>query len=83
MRPWLRGLRRAPGLINPEGALVILAVHSHGPALSGKALESQLRSYLGGCTVVIGTLPGGFAAAPAEVPTTDGECSTIQISPHA
>ena len=70
------------GLKNPEGALVILAVHSHGPALTGQGLKSQISSYLGGCTDVIGTVPGGFAAGPSEVPNAIGECATIQISPH-
>ena len=64
-------------------ALVILAVHSHGPKLTGQALKSQLQSYTGGCDSFIGSLPGGFAASQAEVPVAVGECSTIQVSPHA
>lgn len=71
------------GLLNPEGALVITALHSHGPALSGDELAYQTSSYLGGCESVIGTLPGGFSASPDEIPSALGECSTIQISPHA
>jgi len=71
------------GLINPAGALVILAVHSHGPAQSGQVLRSQISSYLGGCQVVIGTLPGGFSADASQVPDAAGECSTIQVSPHS
>ncbi|MCO5191246.1 MAG: hypothetical protein M9918_24045 [Anaerolineae bacterium] len=71
------------GLIDPSGALVVLAVHSHGPKQTGQVLASQLSSYLGGCEVVIGTIPGGFAAGPDEVPVEVGECSTIQMSPHA
>lgn len=71
------------GLTSPEGALVILAVHSHGPKQTGQVLKSQLQSYTGGCETFIGTVPGGFAASQAEVPDAVGECSTIQVSPHA
>ena len=71
------------GLINPDGALVIVALHSHGPALEGDELEHQLSSYLGGCEAVIGTLPGGFSASLDEIPDAAGECATIVISPHA
>ena len=81
--PGFEGCGGPVGLNNPEGALVILAVHSHGPALHGQDLHSQISSYVGGCTVFIGTVPGGFAAGPSEVPDDVGECSTIQISPHA
>jgi hypothetical protein len=70
------------GLLNPEGALVVLAVHSHGPALTGQGLVSQIGSYLGGCEVVVGTVPGGFAASAGEVPDALGECATFQVSPH-
>ncbi len=68
-------------LENPEGALVILATHSHGPALSGEALENQLSTFSGGCDVFLG--PDGFAAGPGDLPDEVGECSTIQLSPHA
>jgi hypothetical protein len=71
------------GIVNPEGALVIVALHSHGPKQSGDVLEGQLNSYLGGCEQVIGTVPGGFAADVSEVPDASGECATIQVSPHA
>ena len=71
------------GLTNPEGALVIVALHSHGPALEGADLSHQLSSYLGGCEAVIGTLPGGFSASADEIPDAAGECATIVISPHA
>ena len=71
------------GLESPEGALVIQAVHSHGPKQTGQVLKSQLQSYTGGCEAFIGSLPGGFAASQAEVPVAVGECSTIQVSPHA
>jgi len=70
------------GLVNVDGALVVLAVHSHGPKLTGQDLKSQISSYLGGCQTFIGTLPGGFAASEAEVPVNIGECSTTQVSPH-
>ncbi len=71
------------GIINPAGALIIPALHSHGPSQSGADLEYQLASYLGGCDGIIGTIPGGFSASPEEIPDQPGECATIQISPHA
>lgn len=68
------------GLVNPAGALVNLAVHSHGPALTGAALESQLNSFTGGCAEFLGA--GGFAGSSLELPVTEGQCSTIQQSVH-
>ncbi len=70
------------GLVNVDNALVVLALHSHGPRLEGQALKSQISSFLGGCENFIGTGPGGFAASYSEIPTNVGECSTFQISPH-
>ena len=67
-------------LSNPMGADVILAVHSHGPALQGTDLAAQMSSYLGGCDVFLG--PGGFATSMSDVPANPGECSTIQVSAH-
>ena len=81
--PGYEGCGEPVGLLNPSGALVITALHSHGPALTGDDLANQLSSYLGGCETVIGTLPGGFSASPEEIPDAPGECSTIHISPHA
>ena len=69
------------GLVNTDGALVVLAVHSHGPKLSGQALKEQISSYTGGCDEFIGV--DGFATAPEFVPSEVGQCSTIQLSPHA
>ena len=68
------------GLVNPEGAVVNLAVHSHGPVLSGQELADQLTSFTGGCEEFLGA--GGFAGHPGEVPDSAGECSTIQQSIH-
>lgn len=65
-----------------DSALIILAVHSHGPALTGPDLVSQISTYLGGCTDFTGSIPGGFAANESEVPDASGECSTFQVSPH-
>lgn len=70
------------GLVDVDNALVVLALHSHGPRLEGQALKSQISSFLGGCDDFIGTGPGGFAASYSEIPTNVGECSTFQISPH-
>jgi hypothetical protein len=68
-------------LEDPTGALVVLAVHSHGPALTGQALKEQISSFSGGCDVFLG--PDGFAAGRGDLPVEIGECSTIQMSPHA
>jgi hypothetical protein len=76
---------RAIGLTNPRGAQVALLLHSHGPALTGTALASQLSSFTGGCQVFQGDLemPGsGLADGPEDVPDAVGECSTIQASVH-
>jgi len=74
-----------PGLIEPESALVILAVHDHGPALTGQALEGQISSFLGDChNGSIGNM-FGFATGPDDIPDEPheaGQCSTIQHSPH-
>lgn len=67
-------------LMNPMGAQVILAIHSHGPAQNGKTLAAQMSSYLGGCAVLLG--PGGFAVTPDLIPDEVGECSTIQLAFH-
>ena len=70
----------ALGLTDPAGAEVHLALHSHGPKLTGQALVAQLSSFTGGCNVFLG--PDGFAAGPGDVPDEVGECSTIQQSTH-
>jgi hypothetical protein len=67
-------------LMDPFKAEVLLAVHSHGPALRGTALKQQLNSFLGGCQAFLG--PDGFAAGPGDVPDAVGECSTLQFSVH-
>lgn len=72
---------RATGLLNPRGAEVHLALHSHGPALSGQVLKSQINSFLGGCEVFLGN-EFGIADGPEAVPSSEGECSTIQASIH-
>ncbi len=70
----------AIGVIDPRTADVMLLVHSHGPAVPGQVLKSQLSSFLGGCSVFLG--PDGFAAAPEDIPLAVGECSTFQVSVH-
>lgn len=67
-------------LIDPFRAEVLLALHSHGPALRGRALQHQISSFLGGCQTFLGT--DGFAGSPADVPDAPGECSTMQFSVH-
>jgi len=68
-------------LVNPKGALFNLAVHSHGPALTGDDLIAQLNSYTGGCIMPFLGIDG-FAGGFDELPVNPGECSTIQQSIH-
>lgn len=70
----------ALGVIDPFGAEVMLALHSHGPAGSGAFLKDQISSYLGGCFEFLGA--GGFATGPDDVPDEVGECSTTIFSIH-
>jgi hypothetical protein len=42
------------GLVDPMGAEVHLVVRSHGPALTGDALEGQLTTFGGSCTEATG-----------------------------
>ena len=70
----------ALGLLDPMNAEVVLAIHSHGPAMTGQALVEQISSFTGGCTSFLG--PNGFASGPADIPANTGECSTIQRSVH-
>lgn len=72
---------RAVGLTNPRGAEVHLALHSHGPKLSGQALKSQISSYTGGCEVFLGN-EFGIADGPDALPSAEGECTTFQASIH-
>ncbi len=72
----------APGLIDPDGALVVLAVHDHGPKQTGQTLVDQISSFLGGCVGPFNGNEFGFATGPGDIPDADGECSTIQFSPH-
>jgi hypothetical protein len=67
-------------LAHPFKAQVILAIHSHGPKLTGQGLKSQISSFLGGCEVFLG--PDGIGAGPQDVPDQIGECSTLQFSNH-
>jgi hypothetical protein len=72
---------RPIGLSNPWGAQVTILLHSHGPAMSGADLVSQIGSFTGGCSVFQGDLelPGsGLADGPEDVPDAPGECSTFQ-----
>jgi hypothetical protein len=70
---------RAVGLLDPRHAEIHLAVHSHGPALSGEELKAQISSYLGGCQTFLGN-QYGIAQGPQDVPMAPHECSTIQAS---
>jgi hypothetical protein len=69
------------GLIDPFGAEVHLMAHSHGPARTGQVLKTQISSFFGGCEVFLGP-NGGIADGPEDVPSSVGECSTIQVSVH-
>lgn len=70
------------GLTNVDGALIIAGTHDHGPAQSGQTLEEQISTFLGGCVGPFNGNDFGFAMEAADVPDADGECSTIQVSPH-
>jgi hypothetical protein len=70
---------RAVGLIDPRHAEIHLAVHSHGPALTGEELKAQISSYTGGCETFLGN-QYGIAQGPQDVPMAPHECSTIQAS---
>ncbi len=70
------------GLTNPEGALIILAAHDHGPKQTGQVLKDQISSFLGGCVGPFNGDDFGFATGPGDIPDAAGECSTIQVSPH-
>ncbi len=74
------GAGPAVPLTKPARAEVVLALHSHGPALTAQDLKHQLTSFLGGCLTFNGT--NGFADGPQDVPDAIGECSTIQRSLH-
>lgn len=67
-------------LLDPFKAEVMLALHSHGPAVPGQILKAQLTSFLGGCQTFLG--PDGLADGPEDMPTAVGECSTFQYSVH-
>ena len=71
------------GLLYPETALVVLALHSHGPAMKGQELKAQISSFTGGCVVFQDVDNDGFANGPEDIPDALGECSTMQVSPHA
>lgn len=75
------GFFEAVPLTAPRAAEVVLALHSHGPALTGPALAHQISSFLGGCQRFNG--PDGFAAGPGDIPDAQGECSTLQYSRHS
>ena len=71
-----------PGLIDPEGAMIIMGIHDHGPKLSGQVLKEQISSFLGGCDLPFIGDTNGFATGTDDLPNREGECSTIQFSPH-
>ena len=70
-------------LLNPFGAQVALAVHSHGPAQTGQTLAAQMSSFSGGCEVYL-PFAGGVAGSEDDVPGDDdvGVCSTFQLALH-
>jgi hypothetical protein len=70
------------GLKDPYEAQVVLALHSHGPKLEGTALKEQIGTYTGGCELPFLGDFAGFAQGPGDVPSAEGECSTIQVSTH-
>lgn len=72
----------APGLIDPDGALVVLATHDHGPQQTGQVLKEQISSFLGGCEGPFNGNEFGFATGFGDIPDEKGECSTMQFSPH-
>ncbi len=67
-------------LVDPFKADVVLAIHSHGPKLTGQGLKSQISSFLGGCEVFLG--PDGIGTGLEHVPVNIGECSTLTFSIH-
>jgi hypothetical protein len=75
------GFPAAVPLLNPFGAQVWLAVHSHGPAQTGQTLAAQMSSFSGGCVVYL-PFPGGVAENEDQVADAPGECSTFQIAFH-
>ena len=63
-----------PGLTNPAGALIVLVVRYHGPAISGSVPE-LLNTFLGGC-------PGGGAPCVDEqLVVFPGDCSGDCLDP--
>ncbi|MDX1614877.1 MAG: hypothetical protein R3300_11245, partial [Candidatus Promineifilaceae bacterium] len=52
------------GLTNPEGALVVLATHDHGPKETGQLLVEQISSFLGGCVGPFNGNVYGMAEGP-------------------
>jgi hypothetical protein len=77
------GMGEGVPLLNPFGAQVWLAVHSHGPAQTGQDLAAQMSSFLGGCEPPLLGGPDGIADSPADIPANDGECTTHQIAFHS
>jgi hypothetical protein len=71
---------QAVPLLDPYKAEVMLALHSHGPAVPGQVLKAQLTSFLGGCQTFLG--PDGLADGPEDIPVAVAECSTFQFSSH-
>ena len=68
-------------LLNPFGAQVALAVHSHGPAQTGQTLKEQMSSFTGGCVYYLPVI-GGLAQTTDDIPDLVGECATHQLAPH-
>lgn len=75
------GLGEAVALSAPYQAEVLLALHSHGPKLTGLGLRSQLSSFTGGCAAFLGDA-FGWAVGPEDMPDAAGQCTTFQSSRH-
>lgn len=68
-------------LLDSYKADVVLAIHSHGPKLTGQGLKSQISSFLGGCEVFLPPTDG-IGTGPQDIPQNIGECSTLTFSLH-
>ena len=60
------------GLIDPQGAEVLLLSRCHGPMVPANMPE-QIDSFVGGCTVFLD---------PPAVPVAVGECADVHFSQH-
>ena len=80
--PGFDGCGEPVGLTDVDGALIYLALQSHGPALEGEALDEQIGNIYGGCDRVLGSGVMGFAVDFAENPDDPGECAFLMFAQH-